>query len=170
MLCPNCGIDNIPGEDSCESCGTDLAGLDLPEAGSGFRGRMLSDRIGDLRLSPAVTVAPDCTVEEAIQRMRQARSGCVLVADGGELLGIFNERHVLTRVLRETRDPAATAITEVMSAGPLALSPEDPPAHAVHCMVDYGFRHLPVVADGKILGYVSVRNILDYIHNELSVR
>jgi CBS domain-containing protein len=163
VRCPGCGYDNIGGIDACEHCGMDLAGLDLPEAGSGFRGRMLSDRLADLALARAVEIDATATVHEAITAMRERKCGCVLVHREGRLAGIFNERHVLTRVVRRGVDPEATTIGEVMSPDPLRLSPADPPAHAVHCMVTHGFRHLAVVEEERVLGYVSVRVILDYI-------
>ncbi len=163
MRCPHCATRNIPGVDICENCGGDLAGLDLPEAGSGFRGRLLTDHVGDLEITPPVEVAPLDSVAEVITTMRQANQGCALVVEDGRLAGLFNERHVLTRVLRPGRDPAATPIHEVMSTEPLQLSPEDPPAFAVHCLVAYGFRHLPVVDGEQLLGVISVRNILKYI-------
>jgi CBS domain-containing protein len=167
VLCPNCAADNIPGVDTCEECGTDLAGLDLPEARAGFRGRLLTARLGDLPISEAVIVSPDDTVLSAIERMREAQAGCVLIQQGDELTGLFNERHVLTRVLRQELDPATTRISQVMSRKPLQLSPEDPPAFAIHCMVAYGFRHLPLVSGQEILGYISVRNILAFLHEDV---
>jgi CBS domain-containing protein len=168
MRCPYCGEDNIPGVDICESCGSELAGLDLPGAEGGFRGKLLNDRIGDLEISPALTVQPETSVAEAIAKMREARHGCVLVVDpGGKLAGLFNERHVLTRVVRGELDASATPVSEVMSPDPLRLSPEDPPAFAVHCMVAYGFRHLPVVEGDDLLGFISVRNILAYLHHNV---
>ena len=163
MRCPSCGTDNIPGIDACEDCGSDLAGLDLPEAGSGFSGRLLTDRIGDLKLSSGVEVTSATPVLEAIEGMRRQRCGCALVVDEGVLVGIFDERDVLTRVIRPAVDMASTAMSAVMSANPLRLSPEDPPAFAVHCMVSYGYRHLAVVDGDQLLGYISVRNILAYI-------
>lgn len=165
MLCPNCDTDNIPGVDVCETCGTELAGMDLPEARSGFRGKLLTARMGDLPVSEPVLVSPDDTVREAIERMRDAQVGCVLVATDGKLVGLFNERHVLTRVLRKGIDVASTRVSEVMSPNPFELSPEDPPAFAIHSMVAYGFRHLPLVSQGKIVGYISVRNILAFLHD-----
>ena len=170
MLCPNCATDNIAGVDVCEECGTDLAGLDLPEARAGFQGRLLTARLGDLPISEAVIVSTDETVRGAIERMREAQAGCVLVQEDGELVGLFNERHVLTRVLRKDLDPAATPISEVMSPKPLKLSPEDPPAFAIHCMVAYGFRHLPLVSGEEILGYISVRNILAFLYEDVIAR
>lgn len=166
MLCPDCGTDNIPGVDVCEDCGADLAGLDLPEARGGFSGRLLKDSLRDLTLSQPVLSAPDSPVREAISSMRERRCGCTLVMDGGELVGIFGERHVLTRVVRGDLDLDATPISSVMSPNPLRLSVDDPPAFAVHCMVAYNFRHLPVLEGNELKGYVSVRNILDYIQEQ----
>ena len=167
MLCPNCDTDNIPGVDVCEACGTALAGMALPEARAGFRGKLLTARIGDRPISEPVVVSEEDTVRDAIERMREAQAGCVLVETDGKLVGLFNERHVLTRVLRKGLDVASTPVSEVMSPKPFELSPEDPPAFAIHSMVAYGFRHLPLVSRGKILGYISVRNILAFLHDSV---
>lgn len=167
MRCPGCHHDNIPGVDVCEECGSDLAGLDLPEAERGFRGRMLNDRVGDL-ISQAVVLPPDATVAEAISKMRDRKAGCVLVARDGELIGIFNERHLLTRVINRHLDAAATPVADVMSTELQLLDPDDPPAFAVHRMVSRGRRHLPVVSGSRILGYVSVRNVLSYIEKQFA--
>lgn len=167
MHCPFCATENIQGVDACWSCGADLAGLDLPEARRGVSGRLLADRIGDLQLSDPIVLAPESTVREAVESMRRERRGCVFVQEGGEVVGAFNERHLLSRVLRADRDPAATPLSEVMSPMPVRLHPEDPPAFAVHCMVSRRLRHLPVVSEGHLVGYLSVRNILAYLNDEL---
>jgi len=168
MRCPDCGSRNIQGVDSCENCGSNLAGLDLPEAGRGFRGRLLTDRIADLELQEPVTVAPEDTVAKAVERMRERRAGCALVVREGRLVGLFNERHLLTRVARPGLNPASTAVSDVMTTDLVPLDPEDPPAWAVHCMVSRGFRHLPVVKDEELIGFLSVRTILSYLHREVT--
>lgn len=168
MLCPNCGQDNLQGTDLCESCGSDLAGLDLPEAHPGFRGRLMTDHIGDLPLiSPPPSVRTTTTVFAAISLMRESRLGCVLVQDGSELQGIFTERDVLTRVVRPDRDPKEVPMFEVMTPRPITLSPSDPPAHAIHLCAARGLRHLPVVEGDQVLGFISVRHLLRYIHDEV---
>ena len=171
MLCPYCETDNIPGVDVCESCGSDLAGIDLPEAGRGLRGRLMTDAISDLEISETVSVLEDATVADAVEAMRDAQRGCVLVmSEAGELVGLFNERHLLTRVVRKSLDAAATRVSAVMSPDPLRLAPEDPPAFAIHCMVDYGFRHLPVVSGTDVHGFISVRNVLAYLNSQVLAR
>ncbi len=167
MICLNCGYDNIPGVDLCESCGSDLAGHDLPESDAGFGGKLLTDRIADLPMAPALVVSAEARVVEAIERMREARQGCVLVERDGRLAGIFTERDVLVRIVRKGLDPAAVALASVMTPEPLTLAPGDPPAYAIHRMVSQKLRHLPVVDGEKLLGFVSSRSVLRYIHEDV---
>ncbi len=170
MICPNCGHDNIAGFDLCESCGSDLAGLDLPEARPGFPGHMMTDRVGDLDLAEPLFVSADTTVAEAIAKMREKRHGCVLVREDSRLVGIFTERDVLARVVRRGLDAAGVRVAEVMTPNPVTLSPRDPPAFAIHNTVARGLRHLPVVDGDRVLGFISVRHLLRYIHHDVIER
>lgn len=167
MRCPSCGADNIAGVESCESCGSDLAGLDLPEARGGLVGRLMTDRIGDIELTPPITVSLDDTVAAVVLKMREARHGCVQVLDGERQTGIFTERDVMSRVLRRDLDPRTTPVADVMTPRPTVLSLEDPPAHAIYRMVSQGFRHLPISRDGELVGSISVRNLLRYIDGKI---
>ena len=167
MICPSCLHDNIPGVDQCESCGSDLAGHDLPEAGSGFRGKLLSTRIDQLELAPPLLVSSDATVAEAIQIMREARHGCILVHRDSQLIGIFSERDVLVRVLRRGLQPAAVSVESVMTPEPITLAPSDPPAFAIHLMVSEEIRHLPIVEAGELKGFVSTRSVLRFIREDV---
>ncbi len=166
MRCPNCGTDNIQGSDLCERCGSDLAGLDLPAAGAGFRGKLLSARVGDLELTPPLAVGPETPVADCIAKMREAHHGCVLVLEDSRLRGIFTERDVLTRVVRPRLDPA-TPVAKVMTPKPYTLEPGDPPVFAVHMCAVRGLRHLPVVDDGKVVGFLSVRHLLRFVLEEV---
>lgn len=163
MLCPNCGHDNIAGTDLCESCGSDLAGLDLVEAEASFQGRLMTDHLGDFPLVAPLSVSPEATVAEAVELMRQARQGCVLVRSGSALVGIFTERDVLTRIVRPGRDPQQIRMAEVMTREPVSLSVEDPPAFAIHLSVARGLRHLPVTDGSEVRGFISVRHLLRHI-------
>ena len=167
MLCPSCAHDNIPGVDACEHCGSDLAGLDLPEALGGVGGRLLSDSVGDLPLAPLVTAAPDETVETVIGRMRQQRQGYAMVLEDDRLIGIFTERDVLERIVGRSADPATTAVRDVMTPRPTTLRPHDPPAWAVHRMVSQEFRHLPIADGSEVVGLLSIRGVLRYLYDDV---
>lgn len=94
---------------------------------------------------------PETTVRTACCRMREAKVTAVVVTDAeGRLLGIFTGRDALFRVLAEGRDPALTVLREVMTIKVEALSPRDRAIDALHLMHDGGFRHVPVVEDGRV--------------------
>lgn len=127
----------------------------------------MTDHVGDLRLIAPLFVSPETTAAEAIAIMREAQHGCVLVKQDSSLVGIFTERDVLTRVLQPGRDPKTVAMNEVMTPRPITLSPADPTANAIHLSAARGLRHLPVVDQDEILGFISVRHLLRYIHEDV---
>jgi CBS domain-containing protein len=107
-----------------------------------------------------VTATADMTVAAASRLMKQKRVGAILVLDSGRLAGIFTERDALFRVIAEGRDPEATPLHEVMTRDPRTISPDRPFGHALHIMYEGGFRHVPVVRDGRAIGVVSARDAL----------
>jgi len=109
--------------------------------------------------NPVIAEA-DMTVTEAARRMKERRVGALLVMREDRLAGIFTERDALFRVIAEGRDPATTRLVEVMSANPRTISPDRPFGHALHMMHEGGFRHVPVVEEGKPVGVVSARDAL----------
>jgi CBS domain-containing protein len=107
-----------------------------------------------------VTATGELTVEQAARLMKEKRIGALLVLDEGRLTGIFTERDALFRVVAEGRDPAKTRLSEVMTANPRTITPDQPFGHALHLMHEGGFRHVPVVDHDRPLGVVSARDAL----------
>jgi CBS domain-containing protein len=107
-----------------------------------------------------VTANAEITVAAAARLMKERRVGAILVLKEGKLAGIFTERDAVFRVIAEGRDPAGTRIAEVMTVNPRTITPDRPFGHALHLMYEGGFRHVPVVDDGRPLGVVSSRDAL----------
>ena len=107
-----------------------------------------------------VSAEADTSVAEAARIMRSRGVGALLIMEGARLAGIFTERDALFRVIAEGRDPEATRLSEVMTRDPRTISPERPFGHALHIMYEGGFRHVPVVSDGRAIGVVSARDAL----------
>jgi CBS domain-containing protein len=103
----------------------------------------------------------DTTVAAAARLMREKNVGAVMVVGSdGSLAGIFTERDALFRVTAEDRDPNATRLSDVMTRDPRTISPDRPFAHALLMMYDGGFRHVPVIDEGRPIGMVSARDAL----------
>jgi len=100
------------------------------------------------------------TIASAAQVMKEHNVGALMVVERGRLTGIFTERDALFRVLAEGRDPATTHIADVMTTKPRTIDPGKAIGHALLMMYDGGFRHVPVVEDGKPLGMISARDAL----------
>jgi CBS domain-containing protein len=117
----------------------------------------MSDRHLDELLHDAepLTLPPSATVDEAARRMREKRSGAVLVIDHGELVGIFTGRDAVCRVLAAGRAANSTALGEVMTPRPATAAAGLSSIEALRLMQDCGVRHLPVVERGAVVGIVS---------------
>jgi len=108
-----------------------------------------------------LTATADSSVAVVAGQMKKSRVGAVMVVDdASRLTGTFTERDALFRVLAEGRDPRTTRLAEVMTAHPKTISPDRPFEHALLMMYDGGFRHVPVVENGKPIGMVSARDAL----------
>lgn len=108
-----------------------------------------------------VSALPDTTVRAAAVAMANQSVGAILVVnESGRLIGLFTERDALNRVLARGLDPNQTQLATVMTDKLQTASPDKPLAHALHLMFEGGFRHVPVVEDGRPVGMVSARNAL----------
>lgn len=105
--------------------------------------------------------APQTRVSRAARLMASKQVGAVLVVEGERLIGIFTERDALFRVLARGLDPNETTLAAVMTPEPKTIAPDKSFGHAMLLMHEGGFRHLPVVENGKPIGIVSARDALD---------
>ncbi|UCG97869.1 MAG: CBS domain-containing protein [Burkholderiales bacterium] len=108
-----------------------------------------------------VTVPPGTSVREASQLMAKKQIGAVLVVEDKRLIGIFSERDVVFRVVARGLDPATTPLSQVMTQEPKTIKPNNTFGYAMTLMHENGFRHLPVIDEGKVVGIVSARSALD---------
>ena len=131
---------------------------------------MLSTRVGDLiEERKLVLAAPDTSVAQAAGMMKQHEVGALLVVEQGRLVGIFTERDAVVRVMARGLEPATTVLREVMTRDPVTVAPDEPLGTAMLLMHEHGFRHAPVVEDGRPIGVVSARKALDPDLEEFSV-
>jgi CBS domain-containing protein len=115
-------------------------------------------------LKPPITLARQSTVRDAVEEMNRGGVGCVLVVEGGRLVGVFTERDVLTKVASKRLDPAGTRMEALMTSDPECLTLDDSIAYALNKMSIGGFRHIPLIDEqGRPTGVVAMRNIVDYL-------
>lgn len=164
MICPMCGRKgNRMGADTCAGCLFDLAAVDRPGPSDRVERSLMLDPVAALNPPPPVTVPAGATVGDVMRAMVAGRVGAVLVLDaGGRLGGIVTERDFLTKVAGSP-GYASRPAAEVMTRRPEVVAPTDPLAVALGKMAAGGYRHLPVVAAGRPVGVVSVRDFLRHL-------
>ena len=109
------------------------------------------------------SVAPDTSVMECVRTMTTEKIGALIIIDGEKLVGIFTERDALNKVLAAGLDPVTTKISAVMTKDPYCVPPATSVADAMELVTRHGFRHLPVVKDGKVLAVVSSRDLTHWL-------
>ena len=117
--------------------------------------------VRDVMKTSLHSVDPSETVGEAVAVMAQHRIGSVLVMQDDRLLGIFTERDTV-RALSQAHDAARHEIVSWMTHDPKTVAPDMDTEDALRTMLDNGFRHLPVVERGKVVGMVSMRDLAGY--------
>lgn len=117
-------------------------------------------QLADITLNEDALILPATTlVKIACQHMNEHKAGSVLVTDDdGRLTGIFTGRDAVHRIVAQGRDATQTVLADVMTADPVVISPDKSAINAMRLMWDGGFRHLPIVRAGEILGVVSREN------------
>ncbi len=164
MICPACGFDNLPGSEECNKCQQDLTQLDRPTAHNRVERSLMEDRVGQLNPCKPCTLPPTATVREAINVMLGQNIGALLVVDpGGKLIGIFSERDLLIKVAGVAGVSLDSRIEDFMTPHPESVHESVSLAFALHKMDIGGYRHLPIVQEGRPVGVVSVRDMLRHI-------
>ena len=163
MKCPYCGHDNISGSDECEYCSGNLSSLDGLVPTSRMEKVLMEDPIAKLKPREATRVEAGTTVLEAVRKMNREKVGCALATRGSQVAGIVTERDVVFKVLARNKNPAEVRVEAVMTPNPVTLEADDTLAFALNRMSVGGYRHIPILHEGRPTGIISVRDILKYL-------
>jgi CBS domain-containing protein len=118
--------------------------------------RQLLDRKG----REVFSVAPGAAVLDAIRLMAERRVGALLVMQGDTLSGIVSERDYARKVILMGRSSADTPVRDIMSAPVITVQPETPVEKCMQIMTDQRVRHLPVTEGGRVVGMVSIGDLV----------
>lgn len=112
------------------------------------------------------TVGPDISVRDAVQIMADHRIGALLIAQGERILGIVTERDYARKVEIKGRSSASTPIREIMTADVMFVTPATTTQECMALMTDKRLRHLPVMDQGKLVGLISIGDLVKEIISE----
>jgi CBS domain-containing protein len=170
MICPDCGHENIDGEEWCAKCEQPLVQTAGPRPASEVERRILRDTIRRLVPREPVVVAPETPVGEVLNRLVDRQIGCAVVVSDRQVVGIFTERDALVKLNVEAARLRDRPVSEFMTRPVETLELDDRIAFALHKMDVGGYRHIPILDEGRVMGIISVRRILNYITAALAKR
>ena len=113
-----------------------------------------------------LSITPEYMVIEALEYMAEKNIGAVMVMDGDRLAGIFSERDYARKGIIKGRKAQSTPVTEVMTHNVFTVTPEMSSDDCMKMFIEKGIRHLPVMNEGKVIGMVSIRDIVNAIIEE----
>lgn len=119
-------------------------------------------QICDIMTSPVLSAEKDITAQEAGLYMFNCNVGSLLIKDDGEFVGIVTESDFTRKLAGKGRNPEATLIAEIMTSPVLSLDGELTVSEANSFMAKHKIRHLAVTLDKKIVGIISLKNLLNY--------
>jgi CBS domain-containing protein len=108
-------------------------------------------------------IAPDATVFEAIKLMAAKNIGSLLVLSGAMLVGIFTERDYTRKIALQGKTSKETQVWEIMPKEIIFVRPDDSVESCMKLMTEHRVRHLPVVESGKVLGIISIGDLVNWI-------
>ena len=108
-------------------------------------------------------ISPEATVFDAIQLMADKNVGALLVTERDKLVGIISERDYTRKIALRGKSSKETAVREILSGQVIHVGPEHTVEECLRLMTDHRVRHLPVLADGKIRGVVSIGDLVNWI-------
>ncbi len=112
------------------------------------------------------TIAPDASVYEALKVMADKNVGALPVLEGGKLAGVISERDYARKVVLRGRSSVDTPVRDIMTADVISVRPDQTVEECMALMTDHRVRHLPVVADGRLIGVISIGDVVKSIITE----
>jgi CBS domain-containing protein len=118
--------------------------------------------------SQIFSVAPRDSVLKAIEIMATRHVGALLVMNEGALLGIISERDYARKVILKNRSSHDTPVSDIMSSPAISVTPDDTVHHCMQLMTEGRFRHLPVVKAGRVVGMLSIGDLVKAVIQDQS--
>jgi len=166
VFCPFCNHENLEGTDNCARCFVSLTDRISLQEQSEIEIDLLRRPLGDVMSDDYVAVPPHMSVGDVVRRLNDNGHHCAIVVEKDQsIAGIFTERDVLYKLADHFDKRASAPVCEYMTPRPETLQAGDPVAFGLNRMMAGGYRHIPLENQGKLVGLVSVRNVLSYLVN-----
>ncbi|MEE9593946.1 MAG: CBS domain-containing protein [Candidatus Hydrothermarchaeales archaeon] len=125
-------------------------------------------KVREIMTGDVETISTEAYVIEAIKRMFDKKIGSVVVAEGEKVIGILSERDLVNKLYIRGDNPVNVKVTDIMASDPVSISPDKTVLEATTLMQEGGFRRLPVVDKGRLVGFVTQSDLLKALVSGIS--
>jgi CBS domain-containing protein len=112
------------------------------------------------------SVSPDSTVYDALEELEEKNLGGLVVIENGKLIGVFTERDYARKVILKGRSSKETFVKDIMSNRPIFVNPDNTIDECMQLMTNKLVRHLPVIENDRLIGVISIGDIIRHIISE----
>jgi CBS domain-containing protein len=161
--CPSCGTKNLEGADECAFCGGDLRAVDVSPQRDEPEPSAMHLPLTALDLTAAHTVSPHAPLAEAVQMLVREHVDIVEVVENDQLIGVLSVRDIMTRVGIDYAANISRPVSEFMTRRVETLPPDAPITFGINKMDVGGYRHVPIVQDGRVIGVASALDVMSYL-------
>jgi len=110
-----------------------------------------------------LTVSPDTSVHDAVEKMEDISAGTAVVVEGDNVVGIISERDIFRKVVLQDKKIDKVKVKEIMSTNLTTITPETSLDECMQLITEKRIRHLPVICDGTLCGIVSIGDVVKYL-------
>lgn len=123
----------------------------------------------DRNRAEVITIHPTETVKRAAERMRARNIAALVVKSGNEFIGLISEREIVHAIAQQGEGALSLTVQAVMTRAPITVAPDDTVKRAMTLMTNYRVRHLPVIANDKLVGIVSIGDVVKHRLEDLEI-
>ena len=116
--------------------------------------------VHDCMTTKPISIKPDASIQQCSKEMKDSHVGAIVVKSGNESLGLVTEQDIVRKVVADGKDASKMKVTDLMEKNLHTISPEDDIYDALIKMRDHNIRHLPVIENGKMVGLLTLKDIL----------
>jgi signal-transduction protein with cAMP-binding, CBS, and nucleotidyltransferase domain len=132
---------------------------------AGTIGSLIGNKIGN-KGGQVWSLEPEASVYDAIAMMAEKQVGALAIIDRGKLLGIISERDYARKVILKGKSSKETPVTEIMSSPVITVTPTHTVGECMRIITEKRFRHLPVVEGDRVVGMVSIGDLVNWVISE----
>jgi CBS domain-containing protein len=123
-------------------------------------------KVSDAMVKTVIEISPDVNIQQAAQAMREKDVGMLVVCENNQIIGVITREDLVNNILAENKNPSEITIRDQMTMNPMTCAPSDNLIKIAKIMITHGYKRLPVLFEGKLVGLISYQEVIKVLPAE----